>query len=417
MSFKISLHPKQHEVFHHSARFKVVAAGRRWGKSRLSQVSLIDRAARNKKTLNWYVAPSYRMAKQIMWNEMNDLIPSQWIRKKNETFMRFELINGSIIELKGADTPDSLRGVGIHYLVMDEMQDMRPEVWTAVLRPTLTTTKGHALFIGTSKAKNHFYDLWIKGIKGGVPNFPYNPNYIKSWQFPTASSPFVPDEEIESAKRDMDPKTFRREYLASFEAMSGLVYHCFDRNVHVGDYEFNPKLPIYIGQDFNIDPMSSAIMQLQENGEVWIVDEIVLYSSNTLEAAEEIERRYWRYINQITIYPDPAGGSRQHARGETDLDIFREKGFKRIKYRKKHPAVSDRVNSVNKMLMSADGAVRLRVNRKCRNTIQSFEQVIYKEGGREIDKSLSNEHVTDAIGYYLEYEFPSRKFEAAGISI
>lgn len=95
--------------------------------------------------------------------------------------------------------------------------------------------------------------------------------------------------------------------------------------------------------DFNIDPMSTVIMQPQPNGEVWVVDEIVQFGSNTEEICEEIERKYWRYMKQIVIFPDPAGGQRQHARGESDLDIMREKGFKKILYRRKHPAIADRV--------------------------------------------------------------------------
>jgi Terminase RNaseH-like domain len=239
----------------------------------------------------------------------------------------------------------------------------------------------------------------------------------KSWQFPTASSPFVPAEEVERAKSDMDEKTFRMEYLCSFEDMAGKVYYPFNREIHVGEYKFNPKLPIYIGQDFNIDPMSSAIIQPQPNGEIWIIDEIVLYSSNTQEVCEEIERRYWRHMANIIMYPDPAGGARQHARGETDLDIFREKGFRKIKYRKKHPRITDRVNAVNKMLMSAKGDVLLRVNNSCKHLIKSFEQTMYQPGGREIDKDMGVEHITDALGYCVEYEFPIRRLTVSGVSI
>jgi len=405
------LHPGQHEVFAYKSRFKVVVAGRRWGKTQLSKAALVN-AGSVKNRLIWYVAPTYRMAKQIMWRELQDAIPSRWIRRKNETTMTIELINNSIIELKGADKPDTLRGVGLHYVVMDEFQDMKPETWTKVLRPTLATTGGHALFIGTPKAFNHLYDAWILGQDGVKKSGQW-----KSWQYPTIMSPFVPESEIESAKRDMDEKSFKQEFLASFETMSGRVYYPFDRKVHTGDYKFNPKLPIYIGQDFNIDPMSSVIFQIQDSGEVWVVDEIILFGSNTEETCEEIEKRYWRHMKQITIYPDPAGKARQHARGETDLDIFREKGLNRLKFHRKHPAIADRVNSVNRMLRSADGQVRLRVDNKCRQTIESFEQTIYKEGSREINKAMSVEHATDAAGYFLEFEFPVRKLEVAGISL
>lgn len=418
--FGLSLHPKQMEVFKSKARFRVVVAGRRWGKSKLSQVLMIRWAASKRKQLVWYVAPTYRMAKQIMWNDLMDCIPKKWIYKVNETNLSIELINGSIICLKGADKADSLRGVGLNFLVLDEYQDMSADTWNTVLRPTLADKQGHAVFIGTPKAYNCLYDVYLNGQRGKTyrdEEGRLHVNEWESWQFPTIMSPFIPEKEIEAAKKDMDAKSFAQEFLASFEVMSGRVYYPFDRAIHVGKYKFNPNLPIWVGMDFNIDPMSTVIFQKQPSGEVWAVDEIVRFSSNTEEICDELDKRYFRYQKNTTIYPDPAGGHRQHARGETDLDILREKGFKRIKYRKKHPLVADRVNSVNRLLRAADGTIKLRVDENCKQFINSLEQTLYKPGTREIDKDASVEHSTDAGGYCLELEFPVRKIELMGISI
>jgi hypothetical protein len=131
----------------------------------------------------------------------------------------------------------------------------------------------------------------------------------------------------------------------------------------------------------------------------------------------ELERRYWRNLANIVIFPDPAGNQRQHARGETDLDIFRERGFKRLLYRRKHPPIADRVNSVNRMFKAASGISRLYVDEKCVKTIESLEQTVYKEGSRDVDKAASIEHMADALGYCIEHQFPIRKVEIAGISI
>lgn len=411
-SVNLSLHPGQMKVFQSRARFKVVVAGRRWGKTQLAKTAIIKRA-RVKKAKIWYIAPTYRMAKQIMWDELMEAIPAKWIKRVNETTMSIRLINGTLIECKGADKPDTLRGIGLHYVVMDEVQDMKDEVWTKVIRPTLVSTGGHALFIGTPKSFNHLYDYYTYG---------QDPNLVKkglweSWQFPTIMSPFVPPEEVEQARKDLDEKSFMQEFEASFETMSGRVYYPFDRNIHVGDYEFNPKLPVWVGQDFNIDPMSSVLLQPQPNGELWAVGEIILFGSNTEETCDELERRFWRNPNAVTIYPDPAGGHRQHARGETDLDIFRERGFKRIKHRRKHPPIADRVNAVNRLLRAADGTVTLRVDKSCKHLIESLEQTIYKPGSRDIDKSASVEHAADALGYPIEIEYPIRKLKLGGLSI
>ena len=411
LKVSLSLHSKQMEVYQSKARFRVVVAGRRWGKTALSKVLMIRHAQLPRQKI-WYVAPTYRMAKQIMWTDLLEAIPKRWIRKVNETSLSVTLVNGTRIELKGADKADSLRGVGIHFLVLDEFQDMSEETWTQVLRPTLADTGGRAIFIGTPKAYNHLFALY----KHGQDETKKDAGQWQSWQFPTITSPFIPVFEIEAARADMDEKSFKQEFEASFETMSGRVYYPFDRAEHIGSYPFNPLLPIWVGMDFNIDPMSAVIYQPQSSGELWAVDEIVQFGSNTEEICKELDRRFWRTQNQITMYPDPAGDQRQHARGETDLDILRENGFKKIKYRRKHPAVADRVNAVNRMLRAADGSVKMRIDARCKHLVSALEQTIYKPGSRDVDKDAGVEHSADAAGYCIELEYPVRKVQVAGIS-
>jgi hypothetical protein len=122
-------------------------------------------------------------------------------------------------------------------------------------------------------------------------------------------------------------------------------------------------------------------------------------------------------MHNITMYPDPAVVSRSHARGESSLDIMREKGFRKIKFRKKHPAVRDRVNATNAQFLNASGDIRLKIDRSCINLIQSCEQVLYKTGSNDIDKSLDMEHITDALGYPIELERSTRRIIIAGRSI
>ena len=851
------LHEKQAEVFYNESRFRVVVAGRRFGKTKLSMLAMLAWATHKMQKI-WYVAPTYRMAKQIMWNDLKTNVPLQWISKIRENELSMEFRNGSVISLRGADKPDSLRGVSLDFLVLDEFQDISPDTWTTVLRPTLADRKGHALFIGTPKGYNGLYKLY----KVGQNPAKQMKKEWHSWQFPTITSPFIPAAEIEAARRDMDEKMFRQEFChlpdtkvltadgeipiasleigdklfymdrgeqktctlldrrsastqtiidatletgehikasdghkfkvtvdgigsqveledaewveqapvffnpttdaekkaalvayctgdgnintkvekyikkdgtpslytrvhasfysdcaddleqiksdlqvvgwvsnsnvtqkknkagaktpfthqlqlsevganaligcgapvgkktaqvfevpswvmngaigvkrsylaalfgaegtfpndkstkshigrqpclsmskldgvegrmffaqlqtlardlgvstnvtinktqkfgktyvnywlrvqsesiidfyekigyvycdckaraawlmtkyirayeyagyvktqrikkmhevdglsfyrigkalgigaggvynlyqhikkggqckaghgyprfqewlskrwnadgnllklniieknilekqevfnitvdspdhsylladgtnnyncASFESMSGRVYYAFDRKTNVANVEFNPRLPIWVGMDFNIDPMSTVIFQPQPNGQLWAVDEIVQVSSNTDDICAELEKRYYKYQDRVVIYPDPAGSARQHARGESDLDIMREHGFKRIKVKRAHSAVADRVNAVNRMLRSASGEVRLFINPKCRHLIDSFEQTLYIAGSRDVDKALGVEHSADAAGYCIELEFPLRKFKAVGFS-
>ena len=409
---RLMLHPGQAEVSKHPARFKVVTAGRRWGKSALSRITMISKAGKRANSIVWYVSPSYTMSKQIMWADLKNSIPKGWLFKVHETELKITLINGSVIQLKGSDNPDSLRGVRLDLVVLDEFQDMTMETWQEAIRPTLADTGGDALIIGTPKSFNNLYELHLKGQSDHESDRDWH-----SWQFPTITSPFIPESEIEAAKRDMNPKAFQQEFLASFMGMSGRVYHCFDRKIHVGDYPFNPDLPIWIGADFNIDPMSCSIMQKQPNGEVWIVDELDFASSNVVEVVEELDRRFWRWKKNITIFPDPAGTQRQHNRGESSLDIYRDAGFTKILHRKRAPAIQDRVNSVNRLMMAADGTVTLRVDRKCKANIMSFEQTQYKEGTPDINKAASVEHMSDAAGYGLELLYPTRRIKILGTNL
>lgn len=416
----LKVHLGQKRVLHDPRRFRVIVAGRRWGKTQVCKIALITAACSKQKQLVWYVAPTYQMARDILWDDLKNSIPEKWIARANETRMTIWLVNGSRIMLKGADKPDSLRGVGISFLVIDEAQDVKEETWEMVLRPTLATTGGRVIFIGTPKSFNWLYDKFQEGQRGDTYKDEKGRTVVnawKSWQFPTITSPFIPKKEIEQARRDMDEKSFKQEFEASFETMSGRVYYAFDRRIHVQDCKFNPQLPIYIGQDFNIDPMSSVIIQPQLNGELWVVDECVLFGSNTQETADALSQRYFKHMNQIVFYPDPAGNNRSHGRGESDLDILREAGFNNIKFKRKHPAVADRVNSVNRLLQTADGQVRLKVDRNCRHFIASLEQTIYKAGTREVDKTGGTEHAADAFGYFADLEFPVRNIRILGVSL
>ena len=208
------------------------------------------------------------------------------------------MVNGSVISLKGANNPDSLRGIGLDYLVLDEAAYLEERVWTEVLRPTLSDKIGGALFISSPSGRNWFYDLWEDGQDEEEEDW-------SSWQFTTLEGGNVPPEEVESARRNLDARTFEQEYEARFVTYTGLVYYGFDHSESVVDREYIPGEPVYIGMDFNIDPMTATVFQMDENdGTLFIVDEIEIFGSNTDEMAEEILTRYPE--ETITIYPDPA---------------------------------------------------------------------------------------------------------------
>ena len=413
-SLDIKLHPAQAKVFNDPSRFKVMVCGRRFGKTQGLKAEIIKEAFTIPKSTIWYVAPTYKQAKRLMWSELKQAIPPQFIKKKSEVELILELWNGSTIALFGVDKPDGLRGSGINLLCMDEYQDFKPEIFEKVLYPTLTDRRGRVVVAGTPKSFNLLYDLYMRGFDAE-----WKKHGWKSWQFVTADNPFIPRDEIEAARRNLDPKSFDQEYLASFETMQGKVYYAFDRKYHAKDFlPFNPALPIWIGQDFNIDPMSTVVLQPQPNGQIWVVDELCLKNTSTHEVAEALENKFFKpeLKKLIEIYPDPAGSARGHTRGESDLDILRQQGFRKIFYKRKHPLVADRINSVNRMFMTASGESKLYISSHCKELIKSLEQTIYKEGSREVNKKLGTEHMADALGYPIEFRFPVTKKQYYGVS-
>ena len=155
------LTPLQQEVKNDNARFKVLICGRRWGKTVFSISQLLEHASKPNQKV-WYVAPTYRQAEQIVWTQLKDILRlKNWAKKLNETRLSANLINGSIIALKGADNYDGLRGVGLNFLCIDEFADVNDKAWYEVLRPTLSDTQGKALFCGTPKGFNWAYELYM----------------------------------------------------------------------------------------------------------------------------------------------------------------------------------------------------------------------------------------------------------------
>ena len=386
----------QQQIRNDESRFKVLICGRRWGKTVFSISQLLEHASKPNQKV-WYVAPTYRQAEQIVWTQLKDILRlKHWAKKLNETRLSAELINGSIISLKGADNYDGLRGVGLNFLCIDEFADVKDKAWYEVLRPTLSDTKGKAVFCGTPKGFNWAYELFKKGQT--------RDDGWNSWQYTTVDGGFVSSDEVESARADLDERTFKQEYEASFVTYSGSVYYAFDRRENVRDI---PKInsQIHIGLDFNIDPMSAVCMQIKNNI-INVFDEIVIYGSNTDEMVNEIFNRYGN--NRITIYPDPSSrAGRTSAGGRTDLSILRNAGFL-VKVHRQAPLIRDRINAVNSRLLGADDVRRLFVDKKCLNVIRSLERQIYKEGTSQPDKEHGYDHMNDALGYAIEMLYPVR---------
>jgi hypothetical protein len=386
----------QRTIFDDPNRFRLAVCGRRFGKTHLSKWE-IARAARFPNRRILYLAPNYRQAKSIIWQDLKDeLGDRRWIKKINESELSIRLVNNTLIELRSAESADSIRGISCDFVVLDECAYMPSEVFSQVIRPTLSDTGGGALFITTPISQSNWvYDLYMQC------------DHLEDWssyQYTTLDGGNVPELEIEAAKRDLDLKTFQAEYLADFTSGSRLVYYAFDKKNNIKPFTDRPN-QIWIGADFNIEPMSAVVGTPTKEG-FHIFDEIIIQNSNTHELAEEITRRYGGH--RITVFPDPAGSARKTAsRGRSDHDILREYGLE-VKSKRAHPKVKDRNAVVNSMLLNAQGESRLFFDPKCKTTIDSVSRHSYKMNTMIPDKDSGTDHATDCLAYVVDYNYAIR---------
>jgi hypothetical protein len=393
----VPLSQPQETIANNESRFRVAVTGRRFGKTHVAMRELAKHASKPDQQV-WYVAPSYRMAKGIVWDQFkNKLKDLRWIDQSNEAELKLRLKNGSVIHLKGADNPDSLRGVGLDFIILDEFQDITPETWTTVLRPTLSDKGGKAMFLGTPRGVGSFSHEMFSMAQ--------NTDDWEAFTYTTLDGGNVPAEEIEQARRDMDEKTFQQEYLATFNTYSGQVYYNFDRNYTIQAHNISTPREIHCGIDFNVDPMSVSVAVIEGNT-IYFIDEIVMKGSNTDEVCDELKRRYSN--SRIIMYPDPAGRQRKtSAGGRTDISILQNAGFT-VQVRNAHTPIRDRVNSVNAKLKNSKGESSLFVDPKCRQIITSLERMVYKPGTSVIEKDGELDHMADAVGYLVDFLFPLR---------
>ena len=294
---QVELLPWQQQVFNDKTRFKIIAAGRRTGKSRLAAWMLIIYALQANKGHVFYVAPTQGQARDIMWATLLELA-HPIIKSSHINNLQITLVNGATISLKGADRPETMRGVSLKFLVMDEYADMKPEVWETILRPALADQKGDAMFIGTPMGRNHFYDLYQYG------EFSEDETY-KAWHFTSYDNPLLDPSEIDVAKKSMSSYAFRQEFLASFEALGSELFkeewvRVEEEEPDIGDYYiavdlagFEDVKSISQGKSSRLDSTSISVVKVNENG--WWIANIIHGRWDLKTTADKIFNAVARY--------------------------------------------------------------------------------------------------------------------------
>ncbi len=394
---KIKLTKPQYEVSSSKARFRVLISGRRFGKTYLCITEMMKYASQPNQQI-WYVAPTFKMAKEICWSNLKEMLNQfNWIEDINETTLTIRIRKtNSTISLKGADNYDALRGTGLNFLILDEFADIDKRTWFEVLRASVSDTLGNVLMCGTPKGYGNWaYEMYLKGKQD---------NQWSSFQYTTVQGGMVSKDEIEQAKLDIDIRTFRQEFEGTFENYAGAVYYNFHPVDSVVDKKIDWAKPLHIGVDFNIDPMSACVSQIEKD-KIYVIDEIVIYGSNTDELVQEIRDRYGSK-SQIICYPDPASRQRKtSAGGRTDLSILQNAGFK-VKVKHKHPSIRDRVNAVNSKLKDSNGNRYIFISKSAKIVIKGLTRQVYKENTNIPDKTDGTDHMNDALGYFIDYVKP-----------
>lgn len=337
--------------------------------------------------------------------------------KKNQSELRVKFINNSQIRFVSGETLQNLRGETLHGVVVDEVRDQHPELWSQVLRPMLTTTKGWAAFVSTPRGFDQFYDLFQKEKT--------DPEW-KSFHAPSTCNPLFTQDEYDAAKRELPDAVFQQEILAEFRDLhNGSAYLNFSPDNLRSESPFtrntglaSPFLPVIVGMDFNLSPMSWIIGQ-ERAGDWYFFDEIYLERSHTQEAAIELAARLKKLFQDnaidmtqtVVLVGDATGKAGQRAAmGRSDLSIVQEilidAGFK-IENRTpdSNPMVVDRVNVVNAKLKDATGVPHLFFHpTKCPKAIRDLQRVTWKRGAhaapkldQTTDPTLT--HISDAFGY------------------
>lgn len=369
------------------------------------------------------VAPTYSMLKRTTWVEFKSAAKN-FIMKNgiNDSDFIITLRNGRKVHGHTAEKPDRIRNETFVGAWVDEARECKDfaGLWKILLGRVLSTNG--KIFVTTSpNSFDDIHDIFIeqKNKKYGVV------------RFPTFENVYIPKEAIDELEGLYDPKFARQELHGEIVVFEGAVYYTFSRKENAGDYAFEVAqykhdMPIWLCCDFNVDPMAWVITQPGFNKDglksVFAIDEIYLRNSNTIEACHEFKERYPDHVSGLVLYGDATGRARHTTSNVTNWKIIenelRPYGITN-RVPTSNPAERDRVNAVNGLICNSKGNRRAFLNpQKCKHTIRDLEQVPYKNGSTQIDKSnLMLTHASDGFGYMIEREFSLNKGLYKGLRI
>ena len=383
----MKLHESQSVIAKDTSRFRVINCGRRFGKTILACEEIKGKAL-YKNTRICYIAPTYQQARDIAWQTLvKELKPI--IKKVNESRLELtvnNLVKGtSLIQLRGWEAVETLRGQHFDFIVIDEVAMMRNFNinWEEVIRPTLTDTRGEVMFISTPKGFNHFYDLFNQQDED--PDF-------KSFHYTSYDNPFIPKDEIDKAKAQLTDDRFAQEYLADFRKTQGLVYKEFNREKDVTKEKPSETIDKILGIDFGYtNPASIISIEIDSDSHYWIKEEWYKTKQTTDQIAEQAN-----LYKSTKVYADSAEPDR--------IEILKKAGLNVRQVSKDIIAGVDHVRELFKQ-------GRIHISPDCKNLIHELETYRYpdkKPEKNEDEKPIKeNDHALDALRYALYTHKPT----------
>lgn len=346
------------------------------------------------------------------------ILPKQIQRGINETELWVQVGANSRVSLKGADNEDSLRGLGLDGIIVDEVASMRrwDELWDEVLRPALTDKKGWAWFIGTPKGYNHFYDLYEQ--RG---------EEYRSFHFTSYDNPYIDATEIDKARETMTEDAFAQEFMADFRKHTGLVFKDFDRKIHILDNIDLPGIDAYYrGIDFGaVNPTACLFIRVDGDGTMYVYDEYYESGRTTKENAYSILAKHPVTYFRAT-WGDPSG--KQERLDYEGYQFHITPANKRVvdyltgndKEAGDHEWVLHRINLIAERLKinPVTRKPRIFIHKNCVNTIREFESYRWAEqknpelNAKDFPEK-ADDHTMDALGYMIcSYaKIPRRQFK------
>jgi len=353
----------------------------------------------------FFGSPTYRQAKKVAWGRMLNLIPTGWVAEVSVGELSIKTIFGSELFLVGLDKPQRIEGLILDGGVIDENSDIKPKTFDLSILPTMSHRNGWTDFIGVPKRFGigavEYRERCEKAAAGNLPD---------SAVFKWGSEGIVPSEYLELCRATMDKRDFDEQFNASWLSAAGGIFHAFDREFNVRPCLYNPSLPIVVGSDFNVDPISWILGHV--HGDIFeCFDEIWLRNTNTPRTLDVLLTRYTDHKGGFQMYGDASSRGRHTSAFKTDYNhIATDKRLiamgRTLHYIKSNPPVADRFAATNARICNFVGILNVIIDPSCKHLIHDLEIRAYKPGTRDANDSGDIGHPTDALGYILHKRWP-----------